>query len=384
MAIMDLSEKLYQLPVLQRIDDLRESGISTPPLVVEFDPTSACDLACPGCISGELLNKERFTPNRLVELAREMAESGVRAVILIGGGEPLAHPSIGEVLRIFGGVGVQIGITTNGTMIDRYIEEISQFAAWTRVSIDAGTDATFRRLRPTRAGESKFELILENMRRLAECKTGILGYSFLIRTPADGETTNAAGAGYGLGQISDTNVHEIRQAAEIARDVGCDYFEVKPSYDDDHHLVVHSANYLDEARRQIFEAKELESEAFKVVESVNLRHALRGVQMEEQPKTYTSCPSAQLRTLVTPSGVYVCPYFRGREEMSVGDVTNQSFLEMWESGHRAAVMEFLNPSVHCTMHCIRHETNLAAFQLLEEPVHALGESNSGGNSDLFI
>ena len=59
MSRMNLLEKLWQRPVVERIAETDWMTGQSSPLVVEFDPTSACDLACPGCISGELLNKER-------------------------------------------------------------------------------------------------------------------------------------------------------------------------------------------------------------------------------------------------------------------------------------------------------------------------------------
>ena len=71
---------------------------------------------------------------------------------------------------------------------------------------------------------------------LQKKKQGILGYSFLIRTKADGEIENPAGSNIGL--INHTNVYEIYDAAKLAKDIGCDYFELKPSYDDFHQLVM--------------------------------------------------------------------------------------------------------------------------------------------------
>jgi hypothetical protein len=70
-----------------------------------------------------------------------------------------------------------------------------------------------------------------------------------------------------------------------------------------------------------------------------------------------------MRTLVTPSGVYVCPYFRGNETKKIGDVTRSSFLDMWTGTERSEVMGRLDPSCDCGMHCIRHETNLELFSI---------------------
>ena len=55
MPKMDLAAKLHQKSVVERIAELDwMNGGSHGPYVVELDPTTVCDLACPGCISGKL------------------------------------------------------------------------------------------------------------------------------------------------------------------------------------------------------------------------------------------------------------------------------------------------------------------------------------------
>jgi len=345
---LSLKDKLYQEDILNRIKN------PTYPYVVELDPTTACDLACPGCISADLLNKQSFSNGRLLDLGKELIECGIKAIVLIGGGEPLNHPKIGELIELFGKNDIHIGLTTNGTKINRYLYQIATYVQWTRVSIDAGKPETFNYLRPSKSGKPNgtFFKILENMENLAKIKKGSVGYSFLIRTPADG--------------MGISNVSEIYDAAKIAKDIGCDYFEVKPSYDMRHFLVIHDKKLMDLAREQIDKAKELEDENFKVLESVNLNYTL-SCQNIEQPKDYKSCPVADLRTLITPSGVYVCPYFRGREDMKLGDVQNMSFKDMWNSEKKKYILEnYLDSSVHCKMHCIRHESNIEIIKIRKD------------------
>ena len=127
---LNLTNKLHQTSVLERVKAVDWSTTSSAPMVVEFDPTTACNLACPDCISRDLLNQGFFSRKRIRELTVEMVRAGVKAVILIGGGEPLAHPEIGWVIEYLGSHGVQIGITTNGLLIERYLEPIAEYASW--------------------------------------------------------------------------------------------------------------------------------------------------------------------------------------------------------------------------------------------------------------
>jgi MoaA/NifB/PqqE/SkfB family radical SAM enzyme len=356
---MNLTDKLYQEFVLERIDKTDWKKGNSAPLVIELDPTAACDLACPGCISEDIIAVgNRFSNDRLMSLGKEFIESGVKAVILIGGGEPLAHRKIGDFMDLLGQNDIHIGITTNGTFINKYIDQISKYSSWTRISMDAATDKLFNILRPTKAkgAGSKFDHIIENMRMLAKSKKGKLGYSYLITTEMDGP-----------GIIS--NVHEIYDAALLARDIGCDYFEVKPSYqfrdDVEHSLMKHDKKLMDEAKAQIDSLDELENENFKILKAINLEYSLNLVETD-QPKDYKTCPSTHLRTTVTPSGVFVCPYWRGKKKMHLGDLNTTTFTEMWNGDLRNKVMDRLDVSKDCNFHCLRNETNKTCLDIKDK------------------
>ena len=60
MAKMQLLPKLYQKKVLDKINNDLVKGENKSPFVIELDPTTVCDLACPGCISGDLLNQKNL------------------------------------------------------------------------------------------------------------------------------------------------------------------------------------------------------------------------------------------------------------------------------------------------------------------------------------
>jgi len=97
---MNLVKKLSNPEVISRISRLDWSGeTDIGPYVVELDPTAACDMACPGCISEDIIAEGgRIGNEKLLGLPDEFVESGVRAVILIGGGEPLTHPKVGDFM----------------------------------------------------------------------------------------------------------------------------------------------------------------------------------------------------------------------------------------------------------------------------------------------
>lgn len=372
-----LTNKLQQKSIVQHINTIDWNQGSEAPIVVEFDPTTACNLHCPDCISGDLLNQGAFERERIREITKEMVDAGVKAVILIGGGEPLSHPEIGWIIEYLGKNGVKIGITTNGILINRYMDVIAEYVDWTRVSMDAGTAETFQKIRPHASGKSKFDLICDNMRELASRKKGRMGYSFMIYS--EGQYAN-----YDPNTIvSDSteyysNAKEIALACEVAKDLGCDYFEVKPMYDVNHYAIAQAKPYIDMIRDEVEAAEKFADENFRVLQATKLQATLRGERSVEE-KGYHRCAVSELRTLVTPSGTYVCPYFRGKADKELGSLHNQSLKEMWNGEQRAKVMEQLDPSVDCKMHCIRHDSNLILEDMISgKPVSVVDDF------DLFI
>jgi MoaA/NifB/PqqE/SkfB family radical SAM enzyme len=354
---MNLTNKLYQSIVLNRLENTDWQQGNNSPLVIELDPTAVCNLACPGCISEDLVSiGKSFTDKRLLQLGQEFIDAGVKAVILIGGGEPLAHRKVGQFIDLLSRNDVHIGITTNGYYLNSYMEQIAQYSKWTRVSVDAATETLFDKLRPAKNGKSAYNRVVENMRMLAKIKTGTLGFSYLVQTKADGPN------------VSD-NIHEIYDAAVLAKDIGCDYFEVKPTYqfidDVPHSLMKHDPDRMDAAREQIARLDELETEDFSILRAINLEYSLNGVD-QDQPKNYSTCPSTHLRTTVTPLGVYVCPYWRGKEHMCIGNVQTDSFHDVWHSERRKKVMQRLDASKQCNFHCLRHETNCTSIEIKEK------------------
>jgi MoaA/NifB/PqqE/SkfB family radical SAM enzyme len=352
--ILNLKKKLFQKSVIQHIKKTNWQKGAAAPWVVELDPTSACNLSCPDCISLNLLNQGGFTRSRLKKLAEEFVEAGVKAVVLIGGGEPLAHPEAWNIIEYLSLNGVKVGITTNGTLINRKMDILVEHTSWLRVSVDSGTADTFKIFRPDPQGHSQFDKVIENMRLFAKHKIGKLGYSFLILTEADEK-----------GRIIRSNIDEIAQAAALAKDIGCDYFEVKPCFDMNHFLVSQPEKLMHDAILQINQARELGDENFKILTATNMMNVLN-CEENIQPKEYTDCKIAQLRTLVTPSGGYVCPYFRGVDKKNLGDLHDQSFQDMWQGEQRKKVMEKLNPSRDCRFHCIRHESNQIINDMVEK------------------
>ena len=76
-------------------------------------------------ISASLLNQGGFKRDKIKELAKEFVEVGVKAVVLIGGGEPMAHPEFGTLVDYFYKNDIHVGVTSNGTLINKYVKSLA-------------------------------------------------------------------------------------------------------------------------------------------------------------------------------------------------------------------------------------------------------------------
>lgn len=369
---LDLVHKLLQPALRPRLEELITKGTTTGPLIVEFDPTTTCNFSCPECISMGLLNKGQFDPDRVLSIIDEFYRAGVKGIVFIGGGEPLAHSSMPEPIVHAHRLGMAVGLTTNGSLVDRYIDEIAECVKWTRFSVDAGTAETFAVFRPSYIKNS-FAKVISNIERLVKIKKGKVGYSFLLLERKTKERDL-------------TNYDEIYQAARLARDIGCDYFEVKPAVDENHHLVPLTADTRKKLLEQLALLSDLETKYFRVISPNSLWHLLMSASTN-QPKSYHFCPTLELRTVVTPKGIYPCPYKRGYEQTLLG-MTNVKFNEYWVSKERIQRARKIDPSVDCSFHCIRHEMNMFLIEQMEtqdsEQTQLNGLTQVEVDDDLFI
>lgn len=368
-AAFSLTEKLTQPELAEVVNRVWSGATARGPLVVDLDPTTACDLACPECISHDVLHSQRFDNARLYELAAECVELEVRGVVLIGGGEPLLHSGTRRAVEILAAGGVHVGLVTNATLLHKYHDALRDTLRWLRVSLDAGSSETFRRVRPARSeGRDVFRAVMRNLEVAAHSYRARVGASFVLfsgRDAADGRSPN---------------IGDVSRAARLVKGAGAAYLELKPELDAGHRIVELTSRDQALLESQADELSSLEDDSFQIVRSSGMR-SLAGVAFDRfEPKEYAECPIAELRTLITPHGAYVCTYHRGRDAARLGDPTTTSLREIWSQNRRSLV----NPSIQCRFHCAHHEQNLMLTGPHPPGVAAQSETRRDDDFDPFV
>jgi organic radical activating enzyme len=200
-----------------------------PPILITVDPTNVCNLNCIWC-NAEFIRKERkgsLSKKMLLNLADFLPRwgegspdwvQGVGAVCIAGGGEPLLNPATPVFIDKVTETGIEVGIVTNGSMMNRYIDSLSH-CTWVGVSVDAARSETFNKFKGVHLNNT-FDHIIENIATLtdyAKRHNNRLG----LKHPAYGVSYKYL--------LYKDNIGEIYQAAKLAKEIGCKNIHLRPA-----------------------------------------------------------------------------------------------------------------------------------------------------------
>lgn len=291
------------------------------PVSINLDLTSACNFACPHCVDSKIINTGEYLEIEDIKLTIDTLQShGLLSIILLGGGEPTLHQDFGKIVSYIKSKGLQLGIVTNGARLSQVsnVVELLEKEDWLRISIDSGSQNAF-----TKSHRPKTDVTLDDILRNAqEIKMRnpviTLGYSFVIAW--EGIYVN----GHELFQ----NVGEMANAVRLASEYSFNYVSFKPC------LIrlqdSHKESLLDKSDREreikiiadikdnLQKAKSTADGDLKILESVNLRAMMNNTvrELKRQPKR---CHMQFFSTVVTPSGIFHCPAFRGVEKAKIAE-----------------------------------------------------------------
>ena len=89
------------------------------PYHVEIHPADRCNIDCFFCSTAAIRGTDELPLDRFTSLIDELKARGTRAIRFSGGGEPLFHRKIKDVLRAIAASGIPIeNLTTNAVLLD--------------------------------------------------------------------------------------------------------------------------------------------------------------------------------------------------------------------------------------------------------------------------
>ncbi len=333
------------------------------PITLEIDPSNACNHSCPFCISGHIhLSKYKGTKffdrrimkkDILMSLAKDIVSMDINSLSWTGGGEPTQNPHLKEAIKyIKKNSKIQMGMFTNGTLLDRFdlFSTITNSLEWIRISIDAGKENTYNKLRVTNKSND-FKKVIQNIKTL-------------IKTKKKNKSKLNIGVGY---VVTKDNFNEVEHFAKLFSKINVDYCQFKPEI-----IQVERNGELDRVKEQISSdfwltkvskvlenAKKLLGDKFEC-NSYKLEDLI--LNPENYGRNYKECLGSQFQPCVGADGnVYVCTNHRGHKEYSYGNIFDKSFKKIWnDMKTRSCIMNKINNKEKfkfCSQLCKPHESN---------------------------
>lgn len=360
------------------------------PISINLDVTTACNYRCDHCVDMDILNKNiNYDHEQLKDSLTHLANNGLRSVIIIGGGEPTAYKGFEDIVRHLKAMDIQIGVVTNGSMMKKIeaVADVLQERDWVRLSLDSGTNDTFRAMHKPGSKKCTLEWICEHIAAIKKLNPKfMIGFSFII-VWKDCETNDM--------KIIE-NVDEIVTATELAKKSQFDYISFKPFLtraELNNAEVVgidkeqeHVANVMSKIRNAVNKAKELEDENFAVVESTNLRVLENGTYMNytEQPH---NCHMQYFRQVLSPLGVFNCPVYRHVPQALLGDKHSYSTNDGLESTQKNTLrlIEAFDATEECKdVTCLYNHANWFIENLIRHPEKLESLDSSFDRNDYFL
>jgi MoaA/NifB/PqqE/SkfB family radical SAM enzyme len=196
------------------------SGAATRgPAHAELDLTDRCNVACYFCNQQDTRTRHQIPIERALRLIDELAEGGVRSVRLSGGGDPLFHKQIGQILDRLAERGIVIdNLTTNSVALhDEIAGRLVRGAAReVIVSLNAADAADYHRMMQVKP--ALFDQVLANVRNLVERRGEGARPQIVVQFLLDRQNLHRMVDMYALGESLGVDVVAINGVLEIPND----------------------------------------------------------------------------------------------------------------------------------------------------------------------
>lgn len=198
---------------------LWSKGKIAPPLHIDLEPTSSCNLKCIFCWtrSKERLEncqyQRKLSNKRLLEIVEEAAELGVKEWEIAGGWEPMTKPrTVFKMMVMIKKYGMYGSITTNGTLFTKSMIKKLVEIGWDRIlfSLEGPDHNTHDFLTQV---EGSFEREVKNIRYFKEWK----------------EKLKKEKPKYSIHSVlTNKNYDKLEEMIELGHELGCEGVNFEP------------------------------------------------------------------------------------------------------------------------------------------------------------
>lgn len=279
-------------------------------------------------------NADMLSYEKVAEIISDCGSMGVKAIQITGGGEPLVHPRIYDILDDISG-NFELALVTNGMALTPDISNLLvEHGSWIRISLDAATPETYSASRAVK--QEMFTKTIENI-------------SYLVGKRNSTMSDLVIGIGF---VVNDLNYKEIYQAVELASSLGVDNIRISGAFTPQGFELFKP--FFNEARKAAANAKTVfERSNFTVFNLFDDR-----VKDTQEVQDYDFCPVKEIQSYIGADyNVYTCCTLAYNKKGLVGSIKDQRFLELWDSAHKEELFCKHNPKEICKLPCLYKSKN---------------------------
>lgn len=331
-----------------------QRGERISPLHIDLGITTGCNLGCVYCygvLQGRTSASKRFDMPKeaLRRLMKDAKEVGVRSVAFIGEGENTLNPALYDGVAFAKEIDLDVSLATNGIKIDRLrLKELMEALVWLRFNISAATPETYYKIHRANC----LEVVLQNISKTVEMK-----HRYGLATTI----------GMQMVVVSE-NIGDIVPLAKLGKELGVDYFVVKPcsdTYDGTMDSPHESYTQIEDTFR---EAENQGNSEYTV--------SVKWKKMQNLGKKFFGkCHGTQFLINISGDGtVFPCGHFFNirREEFTMGNIIEHSFKEVVESNHYWKIQKKMlstNVNQDCETNCRHYYISQFLWDLKNPPAH---------------
>ncbi len=313
------------------------------PAQVDIDLTNICNQDCFYCNSAnhraaqpvqkrstdyiQLLDKlatwRAHTPNSYGTL---------HSITYPGGGEPTLLPNYEQVLEHTIDLGFLTSLTTNGTRLDRMIENMPvkkiRKLQWIGVDIDAGTESKYEQIRRSIPVQSLFGQVLSNVTELVKMGARVDLKALINQYNNDAES--------------------LEELFILTKKVGARLLYLRPTILD--------------GRAFVFD------ELLPIIDELGTKYSVQ-VKLnfsKSEPRTYTRCHQMYQFPVFSADGkIYTCCDNKGNSRFALGDWDIGDFRNLWLSDRHHSIYNSVN-TAFCP-HCRPNDQNNKIQSVINDP-----------------
>ena len=302
------------------------------PLQLEIDLTNRCNHSCSFCNMADTLKSDNSILDFHILQARleEAYSLGSRAISFSGGGEPLTHPQFSQIITFASNIGYDIGIVTNGALINKEkTKSISNSVDWIRFSIGGPTHESYAKIQ----GKNDLSKVLSNVKNLSsynssDSNTLDIGLKLLIDKPTFLDLPKFANI---------LSSHSI-SSEEVS------YVQLVPNqYLEDPGVFINDTQTVNAINHLKINLEQL---------SIPLLGSYFSVDPADRDLHYSQkCFAHFYQMVIKADGdVSFCKNCRETSALTVGNINADSMLDIWNSNYIAELESTIKPS-NCNTFC---------------------------------